>query len=135
MISGTEVSNWWTNGNYQISFCRGDKGFMAMNAEQSDLDADLQVIYQFWVKKSFNISEFFIIIRCYFQTCLPPGDYCDVVSGVKQNGGCTGMTITVQQGGKAKIRIPGNADDGFVAIHAQVNRNTLHNIDRYTGIN
>ncbi|XP_014271054.1 alpha-amylase 4N [Halyomorpha halys] len=94
VVEGTEVSNWWTNGNYQISFCRGDKGFIAFNAEQSDLDADL-------------------------QTCLSPGDYCDVVSGLKKDGKCTGTTITVQQGGQARIKIPSNADDGFVAIHAQ----------------
>ncbi|CAH1391971.1 unnamed protein product [Nezara viridula] len=96
VVKGTGVNDWWTNGNDQVAFCRGDKGFIAINGESGDLDADL-------------------------QTCLPPGNYCDVVSGQKQDGRCTGITINVRQGGMAKIRVAGNAEDGFLAIHAQLN--------------
>ncbi len=29
----TPVTNWWDNGNHQIAFCRGNKGFIAINNE------------------------------------------------------------------------------------------------------
>lgn len=35
VVHGTPVTNWWDNGNNQIAFCRGNKGFVAMNNEQN----------------------------------------------------------------------------------------------------
>ena len=31
---GQPVNNWWDNGNNQIAFYRGDKGFVAINNER-----------------------------------------------------------------------------------------------------
>ncbi len=39
---GQPVSNWWDNGNNQIAFGRGDKGFIAINNESGSLVASLQ---------------------------------------------------------------------------------------------
>ena len=38
------MKNWWNNGDKQISFCRGEKGFIALNAQyNTDLKVFLQV--------------------------------------------------------------------------------------------
>jgi len=55
-----------------------------------------------------------------FQTCLPAGTYCDVISGSKSNGVCTGKTVNVGSDGKANIVILHDEDDGVLAIHIEV---------------
>ena len=38
------MNNWWDNGDKQIAFCRGQKGFIAFNNQyNTDLDVNLQV--------------------------------------------------------------------------------------------
>jgi len=38
------VNNWWNNGDKQIAFCRGEKGFIAFNGQyNTDLKVTLQV--------------------------------------------------------------------------------------------
>lgn len=84
------VDNWWSNGNNQIAFSRGDMGFLAINKETSTLDRT-------------------------FQIGLPAGSYCDAWSGeIAADGSCTGTTVTVNGDGTARIRVlPWTA----VAIH------------------
>ncbi|XP_019541465.2 alpha-amylase B-like [Aedes albopictus] len=91
-VGNTAISNWWSNGNQQIAFCRGTHGFVAFNLEGSDLNQNL-------------------------QTCLPAGTYCDVISGSKEGTSCTGGTVQVGADGRANILIPFNAYDGVLAIH------------------
>jgi hypothetical protein len=55
-----------------------------------------------------------------FQTCLPAGTYCDVISGSKSNGTCTGKRVNVGGGGRANIVIFSYEDDGVLVIHAGV---------------
>lgn len=43
VVSGTTLNNWVDNGNNQIAFCRGDKGFIAINNDSSPLILSLQV--------------------------------------------------------------------------------------------
>lgn len=86
------ITWWWDNGNNQISFCRGNRAFAAWNGDDQDLN-----------------------VR--FHTCLPPGAYCDIISGQRIGNRCTGLTITVGADTGAQIVIPRNAEDGFVAIH------------------
>ena len=31
VVRGTELTNWWDNGDQQIAFSRGDKGFYVAN--------------------------------------------------------------------------------------------------------
>jgi len=55
-----------------------------------------------------------------FQTCLPPGIYCDVMSGSKSGGACTGKNVTVGKSGNSAIVFESNAADGVFAIHLGV---------------
>lgn len=91
VVHGTPVTNWWSNGDQQISFCRGDRGFVAFT-NWGDLKQRL-------------------------QTCLPPGTYCDVISGGIKDGRCTGKSIVVGEDGMADVSLGGSEYDGVVAIH------------------
>jgi hypothetical protein len=55
-----------------------------------------------------------------FQTWLPPGNYCDVISGSKLDGVCTGKTVNVASDGTAYFEIIHDEEDGVLAIHAEV---------------
>jgi hypothetical protein len=57
-----------------------------------------------------------------FQTCLPAGTYCDVISGSKSGGVCTGKKVIVGNNGIANIVIGRNEEDGVLAIHLGVSR-------------
>jgi len=94
VVDGAPLNDWWDNGNNQIAFCRGDKGFIAINNENSTLSETL-------------------------LTCLPPGQYCDVISGSKNGNSCSGLTVTVREDGRANIVISNEAEDPVIAIHAE----------------
>ncbi|XP_011500924.1 PREDICTED: alpha-amylase-like [Ceratosolen solmsi marchali] len=89
------LTNWWSNGENQIAFSRGNLGFVAFNG-QSDLD-----------------------LKEDLQTALPAAEYCDVISGRKVAGKCTGKTVRVKDDGTAYIEILKDEKDGVLAIHAQ----------------
>jgi hypothetical protein len=55
-----------------------------------------------------------------FQTGLPAGTYCDVMSGSKSNGVYTGKTVPVGINGIANIMIASNEEDGVLAVHLGV---------------
>jgi len=94
VVAGTEVAEWWDNAGHQIAFCRGNKGFIAINNE----------IY--------NLSQT-------LQTCMPSGVYCDIISGNLENGQCTGDVVIVGNDGKAFISIQSSRADPIIAIHAE----------------
>lgn len=87
---GTIVRSFTNISTNQISFCRGNKGFIAINNSDRLLNATLSV-------------------------CVPDGHYCDVISGDLVNGRCTGKTIVVTSG-KAQIEVE-NYNEGVLAIH------------------
>jgi alpha-amylase len=64
-----------------------------------------------------------------FQTRLPAGTYCDVISGSKSNGVCTGKTVNVGSDGKADIVIIHDEEDGVLAIHADVSKASVFIIE------
>ena len=86
------VANWWDNGNNQIAFGRGNRGFIVINGESGTLSQTL-------------------------ATGLSAGTYCDVISGSKSGTTCTGTRITVGSDGRATFSLAGNAADGVIAIH------------------
>lgn len=92
IVDGTNLENWWDDGNQNIAFSRGNKGFVAFS-NSGDL---VQRI----------------------TTSLPSGTYCDVISGGLKNGTCVGKSIVVQTGGVASVSILENEFDGVIAIHA-----------------
>lgn len=91
-VDNADLTNWWDNGNNQIAFSRGNRGFVAFNNDNYDLNSSL-------------------------QTGLPAGTYCDVISGLKSGSSCTGKSIQVGSDGRANISIGSSEDDGVVAIH------------------
>jgi alpha-amylase len=94
VVQGTTLNDWTDNQGNQIAFCRGNKGFIAINGDNFPMSGS-------------------------FQTCLPAGQYCDVISGGKENNSCTGATITVGSDGKATINLTNETEDPVIAIHAE----------------
>ncbi|KAL2736494.1 alpha-amylase 1-like [Vespula maculifrons] len=97
-VNGTKLNHWWDNGSNQIAFCRGNRGFIAINANSWDL------------KRTFD-------------SCLPAGRYCDVISGNLENGRCTGKVVEVTADKKAYIEILSGEEDGVLAIHINAKEN------------
>ncbi|CAO1430966.1 unnamed protein product [Diamesa serratosioi] len=95
VVKGTSVENFWDNGSNQISFSRGNRGFIAFNGQ-------------------FNVD-----LNTWLQTGLPAGTYCDVISGDKVGASCSGRSAVVFPDGRAEIILPSSAEDGVFAIHAE----------------
>uniref|UniRef100_A0A4W5Q6X9 Alpha-amylase n=1 Tax=Hucho hucho TaxID=62062 RepID=A0A4W5Q6X9_9TELE len=93
VVNGQPHSNWWDNGNNQVAFGRGNRGFVVFNNDDWHLDETL-------------------------NTGMPSGAYCDVISGQKDGGRCTGKTINVGGDGRAHFKISNTDEDPMVAIHA-----------------
>ncbi|QIK84188.1 carbohydrate binding domain-containing protein [Sanguibacter sp. HDW7] len=77
LVAGTSVTNWWDNGNNQVAFGRGDKGFLVLNNEASPSTRT-------------------------YSTSLPAGTYTDVVSATGKTytvNGAGQFTATVPQYG------------------------------------
>lgn len=91
-VDGELLVNWWDNDNNIIAFCLGNKGFAAFNNEANDSVVEV-------------------------NTCLPRGDYCDVISGKKYGRNCTGKKISVNEKGKSVFRLNANT---VVAVHSGV---------------
>lgn len=92
-VANTTIGNWADNGQNQMAFCRGDMGFIAFNNELS------------------------LNFKSTLQACVPPGTYCDIMTGSKVNGACTGDQIVVDMNRKAEIVIPYDKEVPVVAFH------------------
>ncbi len=92
--AGAPVSRLWDNGGNQIAFGRSGKGFIVINREQTPLERA-------------------------FETDLPAGSYCDVVSGALSQGACTGPVVEVSEDGTATFTVN---PLGAVAIHVEARR-------------
>lgn len=103
-VSAWRVDNWWDNGNNQIAFGRGDKGFVVINKEPYPLDRIL-------------------------QTGLLPGDYCNAWDGELKDKRCTGTVITVNPDGTALFHVePWTA----AAIHVGSRTTPVENVWKRT---
>ncbi|WP_196139552.1 alpha amylase C-terminal domain-containing protein [Aliikangiella sp. G2MR2-5] len=78
-VDSWSVNNWWDNGNNQIAFGRGDKGFVVINNEAGALTQSL-------------------------FTGLPEGNYCNVLAG---DDACSGEVISVDASGYAYFNVAG----------------------------
>lgn len=77
-------------------------------------------LFNFFIIKAFiaiNNDNFGMDVT--LQTGLPSGTYCDVNSGNKVNGACTGRTVNVNGDGTARINIPYYQEDPVIAIHIE----------------
>lgn len=88
----SSVKDWWDNGSNQIAFSRENKAFIAINNDDYAMDVTL-------------------------KTRMIPGKYCDIISGDKISGNCSGKIITVNENGTIKINIPSYLDNPIIAIH------------------
>uniref|UniRef100_A0A8C6UJ36 Alpha-amylase n=1 Tax=Neogobius melanostomus TaxID=47308 RepID=A0A8C6UJ36_9GOBI len=92
VVNGQPHSNWCENN--QVAFGRGNRGFIVFNNDDWNLDMTL-------------------------NTGMPGGTYCDMISGQKGNGRCTGKQIHVAGDGRAHFKISNRDEDPFLAIHAE----------------
>lgn len=97
-VKETAVRFWWDNSNNglpnQIAFSRGDRGFVAINNENTPLKTSI-------------------------KSSMPRGIYCDLVSGVKKDKLCTGRFIKVDGHGLVDVNINVGPDEPapMIAIH------------------
>uniref|UniRef100_A0A3B1IPC1 alpha-amylase n=1 Tax=Astyanax mexicanus TaxID=7994 RepID=A0A3B1IPC1_ASTMX len=68
--------------------------------------------------RCFRSGIHFRTLDATLATGLPGGTYCDVISGQKEGGSCTGKQVTVGSDGKAYFKISNSEEDPFFAIHA-----------------
>ena len=90
IVAGTDQNHWWDNGANAIAFSRGDKGFVAINRESTVVDTTI-------------------------ATGMPPGSYCDVLTGGLSGAVCAGTTVVVDSAGAVRIHLEPNT---AVAIDA-----------------
>lgn len=62
-----------------------------------------------------------------FQTGLPKGEYCDVITGENLGRTCTGSKVHVNENGFAHIYISNHAEDMHMSVHVgkEVETNAL----------
>jgi alpha-amylase len=87
-VAGTAIAGWWDNGADAIAFSRGDRGFVALNLEDSTVAVDA-------------------------ASPLAPGTYCDALTGGRVAGACLGRSVTADSG---RVRLDLEAGRA-VAIH------------------
>jgi alpha-amylase len=81
VVAGTDVNHWWDNGANAIAFSRGDRGFVAINREGAAVAATI-------------------------ATGLPPGTYCDWLTGGLAGAACAGTSILVDASGAVQLSLP-----------------------------
>lgn len=92
-VGAAPVTDLWV-GRRAVAFGRGDRGFVVVNGNAAELEASL-------------------------TTPLPPGTYCDVVTGAFRDGACTGREVTVADDGSVDVRLDG---DSALAVHVGARR-------------
>ena len=80
VVAGTDINRWWDNGANAIAFSRGDRGFVAINGESAAVAATV-------------------------ATGLPPGTYCDVLTGGLGDAVCAGTSVVVDSTGAAQLSL------------------------------
>ena len=93
-VAGADVSRQWDNGGHAVAFSRGARGFVAINRETTPLSATI-------------------------ASGLPPGEYCDVISGGLQGNTCAGAALIVAADGSIALTL---AAATAVAIHQGTRR-------------
>lgn len=88
-VAGTGVNDWWDNGANAIAFSRGDRGFVAINMEDTTVAVDV-------------------------ASPLLPGTYCDALTGGPTGGTCIGRSIVVGSNGRVQLDLEAGK---AVAIH------------------
>lgn len=82
-VAGTDQNHWWDDGYNAIAFSRGSKGFVAINREGTTVTAKV-------------------------GTGMPPGAYCDLLTGGLVNGACAGTPVAVDTTGAVQLNLQPN---------------------------
>ncbi len=82
-VAGTDVNHWWDDGANAIAFSRGAKGFVALSRASAVVSASV-------------------------ATGMPPGTYCDVLTGGRSGAACVGTSIVVDPAGAVALRLEPN---------------------------
>ena len=94
MAAGTAIGHWWDNGANAIAFSRGDRGFVAINREDTAVAVTV-------------------------PTGMAPGAYCDRLTGGVAGAACAGTTVVVDAGGTVALSL---APLSAIAIDTTVRR-------------
>src|SRR5205807_2583007 len=70
VVAGSDINHWWDDGANAIAFSRGDKGFVAINRETVPSDTTI-------------------------AAGMPPGTYCDLLTGGLVAAACAGASVAV----------------------------------------
>ena len=79
-VAGTDQNHWWDDGANAIAFSRGDKGFVAINNETAPVTATV-------------------------TTGMPPGTYCDLLTGGLVGAACAGSSVVVDSTGAVPLSL------------------------------
>ena len=82
-VAGTDENHWWDDGANAIAFSRGTKGFVAISRETTAVTAAV-------------------------VTGLPPGTYCDLLTGGQSGSSCAGTPVVVDSSGAIQLRLQPN---------------------------
>jgi len=80
VVAGTNVNHWWDDGANAIAFSRGNRGFVAINREDTTIAAAV-------------------------VTGIPPGTYCDRLTGGLVAAACAGTTVVVDSAGLVQLQL------------------------------
>jgi alpha-amylase len=94
VVAGTDVNHWWDDGANAIAFSRGNQGFVAINNETATVAAAV-------------------------GTGLPPGTYCDLLTGGLIGSACAGTSVVVDATGTVQLSLPARS---AIAIDAATRR-------------
>ena len=81
VVRGTDITHWWDNGANAIAFSRGDRGFVAINGESATVAGTV-------------------------ATGVPPGTYCDRLTGGLAGAACAGTAIVIDSTGAVQLNLP-----------------------------
>ena len=90
LVAGSDVNDWWDDGANAIAFSRGNRGFVAISREGVPVDTTI-------------------------TTGMPPGTYCDILTGGLVMGSCVGAALVVDSSNAVHVHLASNT---AVAIDA-----------------
>ncbi len=80
VVAGADVNHWWDDGDNAIAFSRGNRGFVAINRQDATVATTI-------------------------STGVPPGTYCDLLTGGLSGTACVGTTIVVDSAGAVQLQL------------------------------
>jgi len=80
LVAGTDQNHWWDDGANAIAFTRGNKGFVAISREDT-------------------------VVAAMVATGMPPGTYCDLLTGGLVGGTCAATSVVVDSTGAVQVRL------------------------------